>query len=97
MLLESQMPQSACREQTLQECTNKARLKPLYSQYWLEKCAKVIKLAQPVHEQRLLPTCLHHLEVRELKSGLCALIFLLRSPGYQALAGRWGRTTQASK
>lgn len=37
------------------------------------------------------------LEVRELKTGLQALIFLLRSPGYRALAGRWGRTTQALK
>lgn len=60
----SQMPQSACRAQTLQECTNKARLKPLYSQYRLEKRAKVIRIMQPVlHEWDLLPTSqiTHHL------------------------------------
>lgn len=70
----SQMPQSACRAQTLQECTNKARLKPLYSQYRLEKRAKVIRIMQPVlHEWGLLPTSqiTHHLNTREL-SGLQA-------------------------
>ena len=59
------MPQSACRAQTLQECTNKARLKPLYSQYRLEKRAKVIKIMQPVlREWGLLPTSqiTHHLK-----------------------------------
>lgn len=44
----SQMPQSVCRAQTLQECANIARLKPLYSQYRLEKCTKVITIMQPV-------------------------------------------------
>lgn len=65
VLLGSQMPQSACRAQTLQECTNKARLKPLYSQDRLEKRAKVIKIMQPVlHERGLLPTSqiTHHLK-----------------------------------
>lgn len=92
MLPGSQMPQSACRAQTLQERTNQARLKPLYSQQRLEKRAKGIKIMQPVlHEQGLLPTSqmTRHLKASNqgVKSGLQALIFLLRSPGYHALAG----------
>lgn len=85
-----QMPQSVCG--ALRECTNKARLKPLYSQYRLGKRAKVTKIRQPVlHEGGLLPTpqITQHSKEQAVESGFQALVFLLRSPGYHTLVGRW--------